>query len=263
MPREPSERNHGRPGNPFEGLTLTQIYTALTSGGDQFPHWPDEKMQKGYAGTSGVDLLRRAFTFIEMLEEDNAFRSAGKNQLWKGLDYGCGWGRFASVMLTKGTPEQFDLCDAWPVTLRIIRDLGYKNKIFQVPELLKEGDIAPNAYDFTLSFSVFTHLSKKAFEQNIPVLINGLKPGGKLYVTVRHEEFIGHKYAARQQELQKLLRTDGIVFLESGGDIGSGSDKVFGDTMVTKEFMSSFGDAHYLGQPHSLQHVYSITRPLA
>ena len=86
-------------------------------------------------------------------------------------------------------------------------------------------------------------------------MLRGLKPGGQLYLTVRHEEFIDHKYAGR--ELRSILRRDGIVFLDSGGDLGQ--KKVFGDTIIERRYLSRFGRVRYLGQPHSLQHVYAIS----
>ena len=148
--------------NPFAGMSLKENYDALLSGAVG-PRWPDERMQAGYAGNCGVALLGRTYQFINILERDGAFK-----QGWKGLDYGCGWGRFASTLLTKGTPDQLDLCDAWDETLELIKGLGYHNQIFRVSELLKRREIAYCKYDFVLSFSVFTHLSPSAFEQNIP-----------------------------------------------------------------------------------------------
>lgn len=238
--------------NPFEGLQLAEIYEGLVSG--RFgPRWPNEELQKGYTGTNKVDLLRRAFQYIDILDKDGAFKDG-----WKGLDYGCGWGRFPSTLLSKGSPEQLDGCDAWTKTLNIIADLGYKNRIFRVSELIKPGEIEPNIYDFITAFSVLTHLSPKAFNQNIPALLQSLKPGGNLYITVRHDEFIDHKYKERASELRHTLNRDGIVFLDSGGDLGN--DKVFGDTIISRDYLSRYGKTRYLGLPHTLQHVYAIAR---
>lgn len=185
--------------NPYHDMKLQEIYDGLISG--QFgPRWPDEKLQKGYAGTNGVALLRRAFDFIGMLEADGAFVPD-----WKGLDYGCGWGRFPSTLLSRGRAEQLDACDAWPHTLQLIGKLGYQNRVFKIPEIFGEGDLEKKKYDFALSFSVFTHLAPRAFEANIPVLRSSLKQNGKLYVTVRHEEFLEHFYKERAAQMRKIL----------------------------------------------------------
>ena len=239
--------------NPFEGLTFSQIYEGLMDG--RFgPRWPSEQLQKGYTGTLGVDLLRRAFMFVEMLEQDGAF----SEEDWRGLDYGCGWGRFLSVLLSKGTPDQADGCDAWERTLQIISELNYDNRIFRVSELIEPGEVPNQAYDFVLSFSVFTHLAHKAFHHNIDALLPALKPAGNLYITVRHDEFVGHKYKDRAGEIRGDLASNGIAFVDSGGNLGSA--KVFGDTIVAKDYLRRFWNARYLGQPHSLQHVYALSR---
>lgn len=243
--------------SPMQGMELPEVYKALMAGENGMPRWPDEKLQKGYTGTCGVDLLRRAFQFIDMLENDGAFVPG-----WKGLDYGCGWGRMASVMLSKAGPSQLDLCDAWPKTLSIISGLGYSNRVFAVSELLEQGEIPANTYDFILSFSVFTHLSPTAFKQNIPVLVTALKPGGRLYFTVRHDEFIEHKYAEKGGQYRQELGRAGVLFIDSGGNLGT--EAVFGDTVVTADYLGSLIEPdqslRYLGQPHSLQHVWVIER---
>lgn len=237
--------------NPYQDLKLQEIYDGLISG--QFgPRWPDEKLQKGYTGTNKIDLLRRAFAFIDILDKDGAFKPG-----WKGIDYGCGWGRFGSTLLSKGTPEQLDLCDAWQVTLNHIQALDYQNHIFKVPSLLEVDSVPANTYDFGLSFSVFTHLSPRSFEANIPVLRNSLKEGGSFYITVRHDEFFDHKYPDQADDLRDNLARDGIVFLDSGGDLNR--EALFGDTVITSDFLARYGSIRYLGQPHSLQHVYAIS----
>ena len=239
-----------RNSNPFAGMNIEQAYSALIDG-SVGPRWPDEKMQQGYTGTFGPDLLRRTNSFIDILDKDGAFKPN-----WKGLDYGCGWGRFASTLLAKGDPEQLDLCDAWAMTISILNDLNYQNYRFKVSELLKPGEIERDKYDFVLSFSVFTHLAQRAFEQNIPSLLESLKLGGKLYITVRHDEFIDHKYEDRASELRSILDRDDIVFLDSGGDLTG--EKIFGDTIIKPIFLKNFGTVNYLGTPHTLQHVYTI-----
>lgn len=238
--------------NPFEGLGLEEIYSGLIDGSFG-PSWPDEALQAGYTGTNKIDLLRRAFSFLDILEKDGAFKAD-----WKGLDYGCGWGRFASTSLSKGTADQLNLCDAWQITLDHISKLGYQNHIFKVPSLLTKESIPEKTYDFILSFSVFTHLSPRSFDKNIPVLLDGLSEGGTLYLTVRHDEFITHKYPERKKEIESVLKNDGIVFLDSGGDMNK--ENLFGDTIIVPEYLEKYGNVRYLGLPHTLQHVYALSK---
>lgn len=234
--------------NPFQGMHPKQIYAGLLAG-DFGPIWPEERFQKGYAGTCGPALVRRAFKFIDILDEDGAFK---KN--WKGLDYGCGWGRFASTMMSKGSTDQLDLCDAFDHTLKLIDRLNYKNKIFKIPELLSAGDLPENKYDFAFAFSIFTHLSPESFERNIPVLLSSLKKGGTLYITVRHEDFFEHRYQEHAEEYTKELKKKGIMFFE-----GAAARKNFGRTAISRDYLDQFGSVRFLGLPHPLQHVYAIS----
>jgi hypothetical protein len=237
--------------DPFAALPIQEIYRGLVDG--RFgPRWPTEQMQRGYAGIHGPVLLRRALDFVNMLAADGAFKPG-----WKALDYGCGWGRFASVCLSKGSPEQLDLCDAWPHTLRLLGELGYSNRVFKVSELLLPGELSEGEYDFVLSFSVFTHLSRRAFERNIPIIVSALKPGGKFYFTVRHGEFIAHNYGSKAADLREILERDGFLFTSSEGELNS--EKVFGHAVITPDYLSRLG-ASYFGTPHSLQHIYVVTR---
>lgn len=245
-----------RHADPYEGLDLQQLYEAVREG-RAGPRWPTEDIQRMYAGTHGTDLVRRSLQFIRMLEEDGAFPPG-----WKGLDYGCGFGRFATLLLSKGPPEQLDMCDAWEKTLVVLTNLGHRNRVFRVSELLEPGEIPPGSYDMILSFSVFTHLSAQGFARNLPVLMAALKPGGRFYFTVRHEEFIDHKYADRSVDLHARLYQDEFMFTDSGGNLGT--EKVFGDTVVTRGYLQRLtpeGFAlRYLGLPHTLQHVYVVDR---
>lgn len=242
--------------DPFEGLELDELYQALLTG-KAGPRWPNEDLQKMYVGTNGIDLLRRSLSFVDMLHADGAFGPG-----WRGLDYGCGWGRFATLLLSHGSPDQLDLCDAWPKTLDILAQLGHQNRVFGVSELLEPGQIPEGAYDVILSFSVFTHLSPEAFRVNIPILLDGLRSGGRFYFTVRHAEFIQHKYADSAGAMEDHLQRDGAVFVDSGGNLGA--QKVFGDMVVTPAFLDGFvADGYrirYLGLPHTLQHVYVLEK---
>jgi SAM-dependent methyltransferase len=235
--------------NPFEGLTPELIYQRLidTAPDKPIPTWPDEKTQSGYAGTHGPGLVRRTQAFIAMLEADGAFVPG-----WKGLDYGCGWGRFASMLLTKGSADQLDLVDAWDSTLRLLSRYNQANKRWQVSEFIQNGEIPESTYDFILSFSVFTHLAQGAFEHNIDALRRSLKPNGKLYFTVRHEDLIEHLHPGRRAEIEEVLQRDGFWF-------DPNYSEVFGTTIVTQDFLSQRWPVRSLGQPHNLQHVYALS----
>lgn len=207
------------------------------------PRWPDEAMQRRFTGGAGKSLVDRAAAFARVIEQDGAFQ-----QSWRGLDYGCGWGRIASYLLTKGRPDQLDLCDAWQGSLDFIKAGGFKNRAFLVSEVLKSGQIS-GGYDFIYAFSIFTHLARAAFENNLRELIEGVRPGGNVYFTVRHEGFL----ASRDGQ---ALDQDGFWF--------EGKNATYGDSAVSRAYLervaAPLGELRYLGSPESLQELYALTR---
>lgn len=212
------------------------------------PRWPSDAVQKKYNGVAGLPLLRRTLRFVETLERAGALEGD-----WKGLDYGCGWGRIASVMRAKGEPRQLDLCDAWPKTLALLEGAGFENRVFTVSEVLKPDEIPAATYDFVYAFSIFTHLRRDAFENNLRRLALALKPSGKLYFTVRHDDYMARKKASRRD--LAILARDGFWFLPSGGN------PVYGATVVERAALERSmppGTLAYLGEIALCQHLYAF-----
>ena len=214
---------------------------------DGLPRWPSEELQKKYTGNHGPALMRTTLRFVETLERAGAFRPG-----WRGLDYGCGWGRIASAMLTRGGPEQLELCDAWPSTIALLEGAGFKNRIFAVSEVLKEGEVAPGAYDFIYAFSVFTHLRRDAFENNLPLLLGALKPGGKLYLTVRHADYLP-RVKAGPADAATLAR-NGFWYRPTG------NSATFGIAVTERRTLERLapGSLDYLGEIDPCQHLYAF-----
>jgi SAM-dependent methyltransferase len=216
---------------------------------DGLPAWPAEEIQKTYTGTSGLPLMQSTLRFVETLEHAGAFGTPG----WRGLDYGCGWGRIASVLLTRGEPAQLDLCDAWPRTIALLRGAGFANRVFAVAEVMADGDMPEAAYDLVYAYSVFTHLRRDAFENNIRLLRRTLRPGGGFYFTVRHADFMP-RIKARPEALEALER-DGFWYRPTGNSI------YFGAAVVTRAYLEALpltGSLGYLGEVDACQHLYVI-----
>lgn len=248
-----------QPRNPFEGLSVNEAYDALIDRSrTDLPHWPDKKMQEGYTGFSGPGLFRRTAAFLDILVQDNAFVPN-----WKGLDYGCGWGRFASMFLSKGSPAQLDLVDAWAHTLRILDEGNFQNERWQVSDRLADSQIPPRNYDLIISFSVFTHLSAGVALHNMERLHRGLKSGGRLYFTLRHEEFFNHIAPDRAEAAREQVTKTGFWF-EASNNLGSWPGADWGQAVVGPKFIAQlaekYGPVRYLGKPHDFQHVHVITR---
>lgn len=246
--------------NPFQDLSPDQIYALLTDPNNDLPLWQSEQVQQVFTMMSGPGAVRRTQSFIDMLDADGAFTPG-----WKGLDYGAGWGRIASLLLAKGTPEQLDLVDAWEKGLNLLERGRFKNRRWKVSEILKPGEIPENTYDFVYAFSVFTHLSEKAFWTNLDVLTKSIRSPGTVYFTVRHREFIDHYREHiehlspdRVDEVYAALESEGFWFTPLQSD--PGVEGVFGTTVVTEERLrDALGPVEYLGRPkNQMQHVYAL-----
>lgn len=240
---------------PLADKSLEEIYALFADGGvDNLPRWPDETEQRHYTGGSGVPLLRRAELFVEALEADGAFANPG----WRGLDYGCGWGRIASYLLTRGSPDQLDMCDAWPSSIDLAKAGGFRNRIFLVSDVIREGELPSECYDFCYAMSVFTHLDRVAFESNIESLLTALKRGGKLYFTVRFQSFLDNLIATERIEATRKMESDGFWHITYP------NKERYGETAVTRayveNFCSRFGEVKYLGSPEFEQFLFRITK---
>ncbi|MCI0600405.1 MAG: class I SAM-dependent methyltransferase [Beijerinckiaceae bacterium] len=179
------------------------------------------------------------------------------------MDYGCGFGRFAALHLSKGTPQQLDLVDAWARAIDFIKQGNFKNRCWCVSEMLKDLDIPANSYDLIISFSAFTHLSENAFLHNLERLYWGLKSNGRIYLTVRHDDFVPVKFRDTADAVVKALDQRGIYWQQTPNKFET--EPVFGTTLVTPAFMEElgkrFGLSRRLQSQVNYQHMWVITKP--
>lgn len=233
-----------------------RVYAILTDPNNDLPLWPDEKVQASLTATHGVGAVRKTRLFVEMLGKDGAFRPG-----WRGLDYGAGWGRIASLMLAKGGAEQLDLVDAWDKSMDMLEAGNFKNRRWQVSEILQPGDIPENTYDFVYAFSVFTHLDSRAFWPNLKVLANSIKSPGTVYFTVRLPDFtdhiVKHAHPEKTDEIRAALDSEGFWFTPLDK---LGEETVFGTTIVSEERLrDELSNVDYLGRPEGqMQEVYAL-----
>jgi SAM-dependent methyltransferase len=190
--------------------------------------WPDETTQLNYTGASGVELMRRTLDFVDIVRKHVPIIESGA---WRGLDYGVGWGRIASVMGFFGGTENLDCADAWPKSLELARRCGLRNSLFEVPARLEATDLPAEEYDLIYSYSIFTHLPEAHFVANLKCLYGALKPGGKLIVTVREPKFMDFlKRSGKYRPADDRLDSDGFWF-------GNAQSTDYGDTIVTSDWI--------------------------
>jgi SAM-dependent methyltransferase len=218
------------------------------------PRWPSEDTQKRYTGGSGLPLMKRSQKFLEVLEAAGEFR----NPSWRGLDFGVGWGRLASCMLRYGGPRQLDVCDAWDISLEFAEATRLRNKFYKVSEALDSSVLPSNEYDFVYAFSIFTHLNEATFKNNIVELTKALKSGGRLYFTVRHDDFL--------PRISHLLESNDVTAEKSPEclHVTYPNKTVYGETIVTEKFLqdnfSGVGSLKGFGLVDAWQHLYCLER---
>lgn len=226
----------------------------LAAGTDSdLPHWPEERTQLNYTGASGSELMRRTVDFVEFLGREVPQLSTGN---WRGLDYGVGWGRIASLMRFFGSASNLDCADAWQKSIDLARGCGLQNQFKLFPPRLTGGELTSAEYDLIYSYSIFTHLPETHIVDNITHLMTGLKRGGKLVFTLRQSRFIeflkrSNKFATDIDRLD----SDGYWF-------GNSQTADYGDTVVTDEWITrnlgSLGEIRTLG-PLATEPFQSMT----
>jgi acetyltransferase-like isoleucine patch superfamily enzyme/2-polyprenyl-3-methyl-5-hydroxy-6-metoxy-1,4-benzoquinol methylase len=237
----------------FSNEEIYQAFSVPVAKSLGLPSWPNEELQKRYTGGAGVSLVDRAMRFIDVLHTRGELKPA-----WRGLDFGAGWGRIATCLLKHGTPAQLDICDAWDGSLALAKAGGLQNKIYKVSENLAPNELPEGLYDFIYAFSIFTHLNKEVFINNLRTLPRSLRKNGSLYFTVRHHDFFSRIEKYKDTMNETALRSAGILHVTDP------NMKVYGETVCTEQFVKEclveFGTVEYHGLVDSWQHLYSLKR---
>lgn len=221
------------------GITQDDVYRKLAefgsgllthAGNSNEVHWPDETTQRNYTGSSGDNLMQRTVDFAWVLQ--NQIPALGRAG-WRGLDYGVGWGRIASLLRYFGDGAALDCVDAWGESIQLARSCGLDNRMTQVSPMLDRSELPSRGYDFVYAYSIFTHLPAENIVNNLTVLYEALKPDGKIFFTVREAKFLDYLKAngARVDASVDALDGEGYWF-------GNAQSEQYGDTVTTGAWIS-------------------------
>lgn len=192
--------------------------------------WADEKIQAQYTGVSGKQCLAQAVEFIELLRAQTPDLATST---WRGLDYGVGWGRMASLMTHFGPPSNLDCVDAWERSLERARECGLQNNLRLVSATLKPDDLPTNTYDFAYAYSIFTHLPEAVVKNNVKAIMKALKPQGLFLFTVRQPSFISFlRNLNRVRPEADRLSVDGYWF-------GNMQNADYGDSIYSADWLEN------------------------
>lgn len=214
----------------------------LTHEGLNGIRWPDPSSQKTYTGADGEVLLQRTIDFIEKLvfcapiiETEN----------WRGLDYGVGFGRIASLLSIFGSPNQLVCVDAWERSLSLAKSCGLENPAYLVDPLLCRTSLPPENFDFVYAYSIFTHLPRDVFLNNIERVVLSLRPGGVFVFTIREPKFLN--FLQRNDKCKPVV--DELT--KSGYWFGNQQSECYGDTILdfswVEKNLTRFGRIENMG----------------
>jgi SAM-dependent methyltransferase len=210
---------------------LQALGTRLLQGQDAL-RWPDAAVQARYTGTSGETLLAKSIEFVQLLARQvPVLREGGA---WRGLEYGVGWGRLASLMTRYGGPDQLDCADAWEQSLAHARSCGLTNRMLHVGASVGPDEFEADAYDFIYAYSIFTHLPAALTANNLARLHAALKPGGVLLFTVRDPNFLD--FLRKIEDYKPVV--DGLDSIGYWfGNINSRNNLDYGDSVFTRAWL--------------------------
>ena len=206
-----------------------------------FPSTPVEEIQLKWTGASGEILIKQSVAFVETVIRcaKSKFCLEDLSDL-KLLDFGCGWGRLIRLFYKYIPTTNLYAVDAWDTSLQYCMDSNIKANIAKIEEICTEIPFGVN-FDLVISFSVFTHLSKRATEAALKALRKSIDDNGLLIITIRPFEYIRYflnrnNVKASAEDLEKLYQEDGFVFVPHNRKPIDG-DITYGDTFISVDYI--------------------------
>lgn len=212
-------------------------------------YWPSVELQQQYTGSSGPLLLQRTKKFVAYLENEGVFN----NRKLHILDYGCGWGRISSAIFVRHKCN-LTLVDSWEKSLEILGKHGLPVPFRKVPDILGEHILGFEVYNCIFSFSVFTHLSQDAFNQNLSCVAASLARDGCFYFTVRHEDFLpDYNKKCTGASVARVGPVDFYHYSYYGS--------TYGETIIGRDYINQrYPNVSYKCMIEPLQHLYCLKK---
>jgi SAM-dependent methyltransferase len=182
----------------------------------EFPAIPDRELQLQIHGSSSWEMsITEAFDFYRFVKSKVA-PNAGPSRL---LDYGCGWGRMMRPFM-----KDFDLDKIFGFEPNLLLATIARSLNPYVCVLsggyTPDGSIPKGWFDLVIGWSIFSHLSKTAFQQWLGEIAQVLKPGGTGVFTTWGMRFL-LRLRSEQQELKdgKDIHWYSKMCIETAGDL--------------------------------------------
>jgi hypothetical protein len=199
------------------------------------PHMPDEATQRAWTGDAGLPLLWKGTNFVRTSLKYFRYNDC-RSQGLTALDFGCGWGRLLRLYYKYFPIAQIEAVDPWDKSLEECRASGFKSHVAQSDYLPESLPTKHDTFDFIYSFSVFTHLSPRAFRTCLTTLRRYLSEDGLLVITIRPVEY--WLETGKPESVAKHLE-DGY-FYEPHPSPAVDGESVYGDITVSLNYLKQF-----------------------
>lgn len=165
--------------------------------GNLMPGFPSEDLQRNTTSLSGDQALLQAHSFYTDI---CAVLDSSRNKIdptWKVLDFGSCWGRISRFFMRDVPLENIYGLDVEQSFVDECKQL-FGSENFQVCNPLPPSPFPDSSVNVISAYSVFSHLSERAFLAWMNEFHRILQPGGILAFTTRNEGFMD--YCGRLRE---------------------------------------------------------------
>lgn len=139
------------------------------------------------------------------MAQDHGFPSDGGRV----LDWGCGWGRVARVLLHMQSPSELWGADV-DATAITWATANIQSARFTTLPLFPPTDLPENYFDLLYSISVMTHLTRDAQDQWIAEIERVLRPGGLAVLTFHGRTALAFSSRYLNDDVLSNVRTHGF-----------------------------------------------------
>lgn len=225
------------------------------------PRMPDDDVQRAWAGDAGLPLLWKGTSFVRASVPYFTYKDCRAKEL-RALDFGCGWGRLLRLFYKYFPPCQIEAVDPWDKSIEACKASGIKSNVVQSEYLPEQLPTINKRFDLIYSYSVFTHLSPRAFATCLSALRRYIADNGVLIITIRPVEYW---LQVGKPECVSDHAKSGFCFIPHAFAAIDG-DSVYGDCSISLDYLKQFDqwviEAVDVSYTDPLQ-VFVVMRPAA
>jgi hypothetical protein len=201
------------------------------------PSMPSDEVQRNWVGDCGLPLLYKGTSFVKSTLQYIRYQDIRPRNL-KALDFGCGWGRLLRLFGKYFPTQNLEGVDPWDKSIELCRECKIRNPLAESDYLPHSLPVHSRQFHLIYAYSVFTHLSPRAFATCLGTLRRYIAPDGVLIITLRPVEYW---LAANNPDAYRTHVLEGFSYVPHQFKVVDG-DSVYGDTSVNIAYLQQFSD---------------------